>query len=187
MVGSRRLETDPRVRKLLGDVGRPLEEIVTPALVLDPAVARRNIETMAARMAALPAGLRPHIKVHKSAELARLQLDAGALGVTTATVAEAVAMAEAGVPDVLVASEVVSPVAIARLAEAARTARIRVAVDDAGVLAATGRAAVGGGRRAGGPRRRGRRPRARRARGASRRRCAWPSARRRPTASPSTG
>ena len=83
--------------------------------------------------------------MHKCAELARLQLDAGAIGVTTATVAEAVAMAEAGVPDVLVASEVVSPVAIARLAEAARTARIRVAVDDAGVLAATGRAAVGAG------------------------------------------
>ena len=145
MVGSRRLETDPRVRKLRGDVGRPLEEILTPALVLDPAVARRNIETMAARMAALPAGLRPHIKVHKSAELARLQLDAGALGVTTATVAEAVAMAEAGVPDVLVASEVVSSVAIARLAEAARIARIRVAVDDTGVLSATGRAAVAAG------------------------------------------
>jgi D-serine deaminase-like pyridoxal phosphate-dependent protein len=145
VVGSRRLETDPRVRRLLGDVGRPLEGVVTPALVLDPAVARRNIETMTARMAALPSGLRPHIKVHKSAELARLQLDAGALGVTTATAAEAVAMAEAGVPDVLVASEVVSPVAIARLAEAARTARIRVAVDDAGALAATGRAAVAAG------------------------------------------
>jgi D-serine deaminase-like pyridoxal phosphate-dependent protein len=145
VVGSRRLETDPRVRKLLGDVGRPLEEIVTPALVLDPGVARRNIATMAERMAALPTSLRPHIKVHKSAELARLQLDAGALGVTTATVAEAVAMAEAGVPDVLVASAVVSPVAIARLAEAAHLARIRVVVDDAGVLAATGRAAVQAG------------------------------------------
>jgi D-threonine aldolase len=145
VVGSRRLETDARVQRLREDVGRPLEEIATPALVLDPVLARRNIETMAARMAALPARLRPHIKVHKSAELARMQLDAGALGVTTATVAEAVAMAEAGVPDVLVSSEVVSPVAIRRLAEAARAARIRVAVDDAGVLAATGRAALEAG------------------------------------------
>ena len=141
MVGSRRLGTDERVGSLLADVGRPLEEVATPALVLDPAVARRNIETMAARIARLPAGLRPHIKAHKSVELARLQLDAGALGVTTATVAEAVAMAAGGVPDVLVASEVVSPVALARLAEAARGARIRVAVDDARVLEATGRAA----------------------------------------------
>jgi D-serine deaminase-like pyridoxal phosphate-dependent protein len=145
VVGSRRLETDARVQRLREDVGRPLEEIATPALVLDPVLARRNIETMAARMAALPARLRPHIKVHKSAELARMQLDAGALGVTTATVAEAVAMAEAGVPDVLVSSEVVSPVAIRRLAEAARAVRIRVAVDDAGVLAATGRAALEAG------------------------------------------
>ncbi len=57
-----------------------------------------------------PLGLRPHIKAHKSAQLAQLQLEAGALGVTTATVEEAVAMAEAGVPDMLVASQVVSPV-----------------------------------------------------------------------------
>jgi D-serine deaminase-like pyridoxal phosphate-dependent protein len=142
VVDSRRPETDARIAKLRGDIGRSLEDIATPALILDPAVARRNIETMGTRIAALPAGLRPHIKVHKSAELARLQLDAGALGVTTATAAEAVAMAEAGVPDVLVASEVVSPVTIARLAQAARLSRIRVVVDDAGVLTATGRAAL---------------------------------------------
>ena len=80
MVESRRLETDARIAKLRGDIGRPLEDIATPALVLDPAIARRNIETMAARIEALPAGLRPHVKVHKSAELARLQLDARGAG-----------------------------------------------------------------------------------------------------------
>lgn len=137
--------TDEPPEDLRGLVGRTLDDVPTPALVLDLAAARRNIETMATRMAAMPAGLRPHIKAHKSAELARWQLDAGAIGVTTATVAEAVAMARSGVPDILVANQVVHPASIAWLLSAARDARVRVAVDDAGNLAALGAAAVAGG------------------------------------------
>jgi D-serine deaminase-like pyridoxal phosphate-dependent protein len=145
MVRSRHPSTDDWMGRLRDDIGRPIEDISTPALVVDLPTARRNIETMASRVADLGTDLRPHIKVHKSAELARLQLDAGACGVTTATVAEAIAMAEVGIPDVLIANEVVEPGALARLAEAARSTRIRVAVDDAEVLAATGRAAVAAG------------------------------------------
>ena len=126
-------------------IGRPLDEVPTPALVLDLAAARRNIQTMAGRMDALSAALRPHVKAHKSAELARMQLDAGAIGVTTATVAECVAMVRAGVPDVLVANQVVPPASIARVVGAARHARVRVAVDDEDNLVALGRAAVGAG------------------------------------------
>lgn len=126
-------------------IGRTLDDVPTPALVLDLAAARRNIETMAVRMDAMPAGLRPHIKAHKSAELARMQLEAGALGVTTATVAEAVAMARSGVPDILVANQVVHPASIAWLLTAARDARVRVAVDDADNLASLGAAAVEAG------------------------------------------
>ncbi len=126
-------------------VGRSLDEVTTPALVLDLEMARRNVDAMATRIAGLPAGLRPHIKAHKSAEIARMQIEAGALGVTTATAAEAVAMAEAGVADVLVANQVVSIPAMTRLASAAGMARIHVAVDDAGNLAELGRAASAAG------------------------------------------
>jgi D-serine deaminase-like pyridoxal phosphate-dependent protein len=145
MVQPRRPPIQSRAGRFLDDIGRSLHEIVTPALVLDLPTVERNVETMAHRMKAVAAGLRPHVKVHKSAELARMQVAAGALGVTTATVAEAVAMVEGGVPDVLVANEVVDPVSMARLLEAARSARIRVIVDDVDVLTASGRAAVEAG------------------------------------------
>jgi D-serine deaminase-like pyridoxal phosphate-dependent protein len=122
-------------------MGRSLDDVPTPALVLDLTIAERNITSMAARIGSLGAELRPHIKAHKSAELAHMQVDAGALGVTTATVAEAVSMAEAGIPDVLLASQVVTPVSIARLLRAAPLTRMRVAVDDEQNLVSLGKAA----------------------------------------------
>ena len=61
---------------------------------------------MAERMKRLPARLRPHIKVHKCAELARLQVQSGAIGVCTATVWEAIVMSRAGIEDVLIANQV---------------------------------------------------------------------------------
>ena len=59
-------------------IGRARNEVTTPALILDLDVAKRNIAAMAEKFRDLPAGLRPHIKVHKSIELARLQVEAGA-------------------------------------------------------------------------------------------------------------
>ena len=53
-------------------IGRPRTEVTTPALILDLDKARQNIATMGEKFRALPANLRPHIKVHKSVELARL-------------------------------------------------------------------------------------------------------------------
>jgi len=120
----------------LGDyrsaIGRPRHDLVTPALILDLDVARRNIATMAEYMRTVPAKLRPHIKVHKSPELARMQMEAGeALGLTTATVWEAVVMVRGGIDDILIANEVVGEEKVKALAELARDARINVAIDDA--------------------------------------------------------
>jgi D-serine deaminase-like pyridoxal phosphate-dependent protein len=126
-------------------IGHPVQDLPTPALLLDLPAARHNIETMAERIAPLPATLRPHVKAHKSAELARLQLDAGATGVTTATVAEAEAMVDAGVTDVLIANQVVAPAWIERLVTVANRATITVAVDDLGNLEALGGAASSAG------------------------------------------
>jgi D-serine deaminase-like pyridoxal phosphate-dependent protein len=122
-------------------IGRPRQELPTPSLLLDLEVLRRNMATMAACLPD-PALLRPHAKSHKCAEIARLQLAAGAVGLTTATVWEAAALARAGVPDLLIANEMVGAEKVAALAETARTARMTVAVDDADNAAALSAAAV---------------------------------------------
>jgi D-serine deaminase-like pyridoxal phosphate-dependent protein len=126
------------ITPLQGDVRRAyssaincsLQEVVTPALILDLDVARQNIQAMAKRLEGLKAKLRPHIKVQKSPELARLQVEAGAIGVCTATVWEAIVMSRAGIGDVLIANEVVGRQKIAALAKAAKSGRLTVAVDD---------------------------------------------------------
>jgi D-serine deaminase-like pyridoxal phosphate-dependent protein len=112
-------------------IGRPYREIPTPALCLHLEVVRNNIATMANRLRGT-ARVRPHAKSHKCAEIARMQLAAGAIGMTTATVWEAAALAQTGVPDLLIANEVVGDEKIQAVARTARTARLTVAVDDAG-------------------------------------------------------
>lgn len=111
-------------------IGRGRHEVTTPALLLDLDVARRNIDTMARKFEDLPAKLRPHIKVHKSIELARMTVDAGAVGVACATVWEAIVMARGGIADVLIANQVVQRDKVAALADLAREYRITVTVDD---------------------------------------------------------
>ena len=111
-------------------IGRPRRELVTPALILDLDVARRNIQFMARRLSGMKAKLRPHVKVQKSAELARLQIDAGAIGVCTATVREAIVMSQSGIEDVLIANQVGGKEKIKALAAAAKNGRMSVAVDD---------------------------------------------------------
>src|SRR5690242_10984580 len=88
------------------NIGKARDALTTPALILDAAVLKRNIATLAARMTG-PTQLRPHAKSHKCAQIARLQLEAGAIGMTTATVWEAAALIQAGVQDLLIANEVV--------------------------------------------------------------------------------
>lgn len=121
-------------------IGRRRDELLTPALVVDLDVLKANIAYMAARLRDLPARLRPHIKVHKCAQVARLQIDAGAIGVATATAWEAVAMARAGMKDILVANQVVGRERIESLVAAAADARVTVAVDDVRNVAALGEA-----------------------------------------------
>jgi D-serine deaminase-like pyridoxal phosphate-dependent protein len=130
---------------ILSDVGSAVEELPTPALILDLPAAARNLAVMSERIAMIPAGLRPHAKAHKCAEIARLQLEHGAIGITTATVAEADAMARAGVPDILIANEVVAVPAIDRVVAVAARTRITVAVDDLDNLETLGSRAAAAG------------------------------------------
>ena len=117
-------------------------EIDTPALLLDKPKLERNIKRMAEFVEAGPAKLRPHAKTHKCVEIAKLQLDAGAVGITCAKVGEAEALADGGIPDILIANEIVGPLKIARLVELARRCKVTVAVDDAGNARQLSEAAV---------------------------------------------
>ncbi len=139
-------EATERVHEMYGKaIGRHRAELVTPALVLDIEAAQRNIDGMAARIRELPAVIRPHVKAHKSPELARRQLAAGAPGLCTATVWEAAVMGEAGLDDLFVVNTVAGREKIGALAALARDSRIRVAVDEAANADAISAAAVRAG------------------------------------------
>ena len=89
--------------------------LITPALVLDLDAMERNVAAMAAYAAAEGVAVRPHAKTHKSVQIARRQLEAGALGICCATLGEAEALAEGGIEGLLVTSPIVAPAKIARL------------------------------------------------------------------------
>ena len=118
------------VERYRDQIGRARDEVTTPALLLDLDVAKRNVRKMADNFRDLPAELRPHIKVHKSPQLSRLAIEAGAIGVACATAWEAKVMSESGIEDVLVANQVVHPDKVRVVAETARDHRITIAVDD---------------------------------------------------------
>jgi D-serine deaminase-like pyridoxal phosphate-dependent protein len=104
------------------------DELVTPALVLERAALVRNVVKMAG-LVDRPTRLRPHAKTHKSPRVAALQMAHGAIGITTATVWEALCLAEAGIENLLVANEVVGAAKVNAVARASTRARVTVAVD----------------------------------------------------------
>jgi D-serine deaminase-like pyridoxal phosphate-dependent protein len=112
-------------------VGQRLEEVDTPALVLDLDAFERNLRTLA-DLARGRVRVRAHAKASKSPDVSRRQMALGAVGVCCQKVSEAEAMVEGGIPDVLVSNEVVGAAKLERLAQLARRARIGVCVDDAG-------------------------------------------------------
>lgn len=127
-------------------MGMPIEDLETPALLLDRAAMMRNLRRMAEFFRGRKAQLRPHFKNHKCTRLARLQLETGsAVGITCAKLGEAEVLVEAGVEDVLIANQVVGQAKLERLAGLARQANMRVAVDDPQQIADIGRAAEGAG------------------------------------------
>ena len=82
-------------------------------------------------MSGLPAALRPHVKIHKSPILGRMQVEAGAIGLTTATLWEASAMVAAGLDGLLIANQAVGPRKAAELARIAGLADVTIAVESA--------------------------------------------------------
>ena len=107
-------------------------KLATPALVVDLDVLERNIAKMAEHARAQRIALRPHAKTHKCAEIARRQIAAGALGICTAKLGEAEALADAGIDSILITSPIVTDGALARaLALNAKLRELRIVCDDA--------------------------------------------------------
>ena len=105
-------------------------DISTPALLVDRDLLELNIADMAAFAAKRDVALRPHAKTHKSPHIARLQLDAGAVGLTVATVSEAEVFAAAGFTDLFLAYPLwVDPAKGRRLRALAEVATLTIGVD----------------------------------------------------------
>jgi D-serine deaminase-like pyridoxal phosphate-dependent protein len=114
--------------------------LVTPCLVVDLDAMDANLAAMAAAARERGLALRPHAKTHKSPEIARRQLAAGAVGLTVATVAEAEVFVGAGCADVFVAYPLwVDAARGARLHALRERASLRVGVDSAEGAAALAR------------------------------------------------
>ena len=115
-------------------VGQPVAAIDTPALVVDLDAMQRNLGRMADFAKKHNIRWRPHAKMHKSAAIARLQMQAGAVGVCVQKTSEAEAMVAGGVNDVYISNEVIAPHKLARVAAlahqlAATRGKLAIAVD----------------------------------------------------------
>jgi D-serine deaminase-like pyridoxal phosphate-dependent protein len=134
----------PHLEATLALIGQPgsRDRIPTPAAVLDLDAFDRNVAKMAARAKAAGLALRPHAKSHKCSALALRQIEAGAVGVCCAKLAEAEAMAAAGVGAILVTSPIAGAFQAARAARLAQDlADFRIVVDHVDGVAELGAAA----------------------------------------------
>lgn len=126
-------------------VGMAMEEVDTPALLIDLDAFDRNLKRMADAIEGSDAKLRPHSKTHKCAVVALRQMAHGAVGVCCQKVGEAEAMVYGGVSDVLVSNQIVGAPKLTRLAALARQAKIAVCADDARNVADLDAAAAAAG------------------------------------------
>jgi D-serine deaminase-like pyridoxal phosphate-dependent protein len=96
-------------------LGTPKEELDTPALLIDLDHFEANVAEAAALCRQFGVAWRPHAKCHKSLDIARRLLEAGAIGLTCAKLGEAEVFAAAGIPDLLIANFLAGPRKIERL------------------------------------------------------------------------
>ena len=130
MTGS---ESSKTIESLKTDV---IERFGTPCAVVDLDVVDRNIAHVQALCDAAGLANRPHIKTHKSPFLARRQLDAGAIGITCQKLGEAEVMFDAGIEDILIATNIIGAARSGRLAALQRRVGLKVCADNPVSLAA---------------------------------------------------
>ncbi len=103
---------------------------LTPYLAIDSSALMRNIHRMREFSRRVDVNVRPHVKTHKCPKIAKLQVEAGAIGVTCAKLGEAEVMVRRGIHDILIANQVVDISKLTRIAELAKVADIKVSVDN---------------------------------------------------------
>jgi D-serine deaminase-like pyridoxal phosphate-dependent protein len=121
-----------------------IEDVPTPALLLDVDAVERNMHRMAEDCRGAGVALRPHAKTHKSPFLARRQMQLGAVGVCAAKVGEAEVLVQAGIDDVLITTDLV-PGTMERALDLAHLAHLTVVVDSAAMARELGRRVVARG------------------------------------------
>lgn len=113
-------------------IGDSIDALDTPSIIIDLSAMEDNIAKLMACMASSGKRVRPHLKTVKSPHLAQKLLDAGATGCCVAKVSEAEVMAQAGMTDLLITSEIMGTVKIGRLLNLARRyPNVKVVVDSA--------------------------------------------------------
>ena len=114
----------------------------TPAVIIDVDIAKRNIRRFQDFADQHGFAVRPHIKTHKLPQMAELQLEAGAVGITCQKVSEAMSMAEASdqIQDILITYNILGDEKLAMLVELARKVRLSVVADSAVVVEGLSRA-----------------------------------------------
>ena len=138
-------------RPIFQPVGAPVEELDTPALVVDLGIMEQNIAALHGAFGGDgPVRVRPHVSCHGCPDIARYQLDAAGSsgGVAVSSLAEAEAFAgdgDTGIDDILIAGRVVTAAKIRRLVDLAGRVALSVAVDDARNVADLGAAAQAAG------------------------------------------
>lgn len=129
----------------VGYVGRMVTP-ATPYLQVDLIRLRRNIRRTAELAATAGVALRPHVKTHKSIDIARLQLSAGAIGITVATIGEAEVFASHRCTDIFIAYPLwLEARSAARLRDLANRASVAIGVDSVEGAANAGRLLGGSG------------------------------------------
>jgi len=109
--------------------GKKLSECETPLLFVDRAVLAYNISEMSGKFAARKIALRPHIKTHKCVQIAKMQMAAGARGITCARLSEAEVFADAGFDDIFVAYPAISEAKLQRVFALMQRCSIILSID----------------------------------------------------------
>ncbi len=120
-------------------------DLETPALILDKRIFEANMDKMEKLLEGTPMKLRPHYKSHKCPEIARIQIERGAAGITCAKLGEAEDLAAAGIENILIGNQVVQPAKVKRVGQLAGKCYLIICVDNADNIRELSRAAVEAG------------------------------------------
>lgn len=107
-----------------------VNELFTPALILDKKVFEKNMDTMDELLLGTSMYLRPHYKSHKCREIAKIQMQRGAAGITCAKLGEAADLFQAGIKDIFIANQIAQKEKIQMIAELAKKCRLMICVED---------------------------------------------------------